>query len=161
MYFYLPSFKEGLGSFRFRYLEAFKDKSVIRIFAYIFFVSMIYYGVQQWLGVYFSTERSLGQFAISMLVTLTGLSGIFGEVAGGYLADKLGRLKVVNFGIIAMLLCILLLLLKLPIFLLGLIMVIWGLGWTFNHAGLVTMLTDLPREFLNCLLYTSPSPRDS
>ncbi len=149
MYLYLPSFKEGRRSFRFRYLEAFKDKSVIRIFAYIFFVSMIYYGVQQWLGVYFSTERSLGQFVISMLVTLTGLSGIFGEVVGGYLADKLGRLKVVNFGIIAMLLCVLLLLLKLPIFLLGLIMVIWGLGWTFNHAGLVTMLTDLPKEFLN------------
>jgi predicted MFS family arabinose efflux permease len=28
-------------------------------------------------------------------------------------------------------------------------MVIWGLGWTFNHAGLSTMLTDLPEDFLN------------
>jgi predicted MFS family arabinose efflux permease len=29
------------------------------------------------------------------------------------------------------------------------VMVIWGLGWTFNHVGLATMLTDLPSEFLN------------
>lgn len=36
-----------------------------------------------------------------------------------------------------------------PIFILALLMVIWGLGWTFNHAGLSTLLTDLPKEFLN------------
>ena len=28
-------------------------------------------------------------------------------------------------------------------------MVIWGVGWTFNHAGLSTLLTDLPKEYLN------------
>jgi predicted MFS family arabinose efflux permease len=28
-------------------------------------------------------------------------------------------------------------------------MIIWGLGWTFNHVGLATMLADLPPEFLN------------
>ena len=28
-------------------------------------------------------------------------------------------------------------------------MILWGLGWTFNHVGLATMLTDLPAEFLN------------
>jgi len=33
--------------------------------------------------------------------------------------------------------------------LLALVMVIWGLGWTFNHVGLATMLTDLPAELLN------------
>jgi predicted MFS family arabinose efflux permease len=36
-----------------------------------------------------------------------------------------------------------------PVIILALLMVIWGLGWTFNHAGLSTMLTDLPKEFLN------------
>ncbi|MDP2831403.1 MAG: MFS transporter [Candidatus Omnitrophota bacterium] len=149
MYFYLPSFKEGLGVFRFGYLEAFKDKKVARIFLYIFLISLIYHGVQQWLGVYFSTQLFLNQFTISMMVTLTSLSGIFGEFWGGHLADQMGRPRVVSLGIIAMVLGILLLLLKLPLTLLGLAMIIWGLGWTFNHVGLATMLTDLPPEFLN------------
>jgi DHA1 family purine base/nucleoside efflux pump-like MFS transporter len=149
MYFYLPSFKEDLESFRFAYFTALSNLKIIRIFVYIFLISMIYHAVQQWLGVYFSTQRFLSQFTISMLITLTSLSGIFGEFFGGHLADKIGRAKVVNLGIIAMVLCIFCLLLKLPLILLGLLMIIWGVGWTFNHVGLATMLTDLPPEFLN------------
>jgi predicted MFS family arabinose efflux permease len=149
MYAYLPSFKEDLGRLRFGYLTALSNKKVIRIFVYIFLISMIYHAVQQWLGVYFSTQRFLGQFTISMLITLTSFSGIFGEFFGGHLADKIGRPRVVDLGIISMVLCIFLLLFKLPLILLGLVMIIWGLGWTFNHAGLSTMLTDLPGEFLN------------
>jgi predicted MFS family arabinose efflux permease len=149
MYIYLPSFKEDVGNFRLGYLEAFKSKKVIRIFSYIFLISLIYHAVQQWLGVYFSTQLNLNQFSISMLITLTSLSGIFGEVWGGRLADSIGRMKVVNLGIASMVLCIFLLLLKLPLGLLALVMVIWGLGWTFNHVGLATMLTDLPAELLN------------
>ena len=149
MYILLPSFKEDLGNFRLGYLEAFRNKKVIKIFSYIFFISLIYHAVQQWLGVYFSTQLNLNQFLISMLITLTSLSGIFGEVWGGRLADSIGRLKVVNLGIVSMVLCIFLFLLKLPLGLLALIMIIWGLGWTFNHVGLATMLTDLPAELLN------------
>jgi len=149
MYFYLPSFKEGLGNFRLGYLEAFKNIKVIKIFSYIFLISLIYHAVQQWLGVYFSTQLNLSQFYISMLITLTSLSGIFGEVWGGRLADSVGRLKVVNLGIAFMALCVFSFLIKLPLSLLVLVMVIWGLGWTFNHVGLSTMLTDLPQELLN------------
>jgi predicted MFS family arabinose efflux permease len=110
---------------------------------------LIYHAVQQWLGVYFSTQLNLNQFMISMLITFTSLSGIFGEVWGGHLADARGRLRVVNLGIGLMGLSIFLLLFKLPLILLFLLMAIWGLGWTFNHVGLATMLTDLPKEFLN------------
>lgn len=149
MYIYLPTFKENLVRFRFGYLEAFKNKRFFCIFVYIFLISMIYHGVQQWLGVYFSTQRFLSQLTISMLITLAGVSGIFGELYGGYLADKINRAAVVNLGIIAMLLCILLLLLKLPLILLAGAMILWGIGWTFNHVGLATMLTDLPQALLN------------
>ena len=149
MYFYLPSFKEDRESFHFGYFQAFKNRKVIKIFLYIFVISLIYHGVQQWLGVYFSTQLFLGQFTISMLITLTSLSGIFGEFWGGRLADSIGRLRVVNLGIASMVLCIFLLLIKMPLGVLVLIMIIWGLGWTFNHVGLATMLTDLPAEFLN------------
>ncbi|MDD5506467.1 MAG: MFS transporter, partial [Candidatus Omnitrophica bacterium] len=149
MYICLPSFKEEAGSFRLGYSEAFRNKKVIKIFSYIFIISLIYHAVQQWLGVYFSTQLNLSQFTISMLITLTSLSGIFGEVWGGRLADSIGRLKVVNLGIAFMALCAFSFLIKLPLSLLVLVMVAWGLGWTFNHVGLSTMLTDLPQEFLN------------
>jgi predicted MFS family arabinose efflux permease len=149
MYICLPSFKEDTGNFRFGYLEAFRNKKVIKIFSYIFLISLIYHAVQQWLGVYFSTQLNLNQFYISMLITLTSLSGIFGEVWGGRLADKVGRIKVVNLGIALMVMCIFSFLIKLPLSLLVLIMIVWGLGWTFNHVGLSTMLTDLPAELLN------------
>ena len=84
-----------------------------------------------------------------MLVTLTSLSGIFGEVLGGIFSDTLGRIKTVRFGIILMIISVMLLLLKSPVFVLAFLMIAWGFGWTLNHAGLSTMLTDLPKEFLN------------
>jgi len=149
MLFYLPSFKEDRGSFRFGYFAALKDRKVARVFLYIFLVSLIYHGIQQWLGVYFSSRFYLNQFYISMLITLTSLAGIFGEFWGGRLADKLSRQKVVNFGILGMAFCVFLLILKLPFVLLVVVMILWGLSWTFNHAGLATLLTDLPAEFLN------------
>ncbi|MCK9572657.1 MAG: MFS transporter, partial [Candidatus Omnitrophica bacterium] len=99
MFIYLPSFKEEVGGFRLGYWLALRDKKVIRIFAYIFSISLIYHAVQQWLGVYFSTQLNLNQFMISMLITFTSLSGIFGEIWGGHLADARGRLRVVNLGI--------------------------------------------------------------
>jgi len=146
---YLPSFKEDVGNFRLGYGAAFKNKKVVLIFGYIFLMSLIYHAVQQWLGVYFSTQLNLTQFTISMLITLTSLAGIFGEVWGGRLADSLGRLKVVNLGIASMIVCVFLLLLRMPVGLLAVVMIIWGLGWTFNHVGLSTMLADLPAELLN------------
>jgi len=149
MFFYLPSFKEDLENFRFGYLGAFKNKKLVRIFIYIFLISLIYHAVQQWLGVYFSTQLFLNQFTISILITLTALSGIFGEFWGGSLADKLNRQKVVSLGIMEMIICVFLLLFKVPLSLVSLAMIVWGLGWTFTHVGLATMLTDLPNEFLN------------
>lgn len=149
MYILLPSFQEDRESFRLGYLKAFRNIRVIKIFGYIFLISLIYHALQQWLGVYFSTQLNLNQFTISMLITLTSLSGIVGEVWGGRLADLIGRLKVVNLGIALMAFCAFSFLIKLPLSLLIPVVAIWGLGWTFNHVGLSTMLTDLPAELLN------------
>lgn len=149
IYFKLPSFKQDAQGFKINYVNALKDKSVISIFTYIFFISLFYHGVQQWLGVYFSQSFEFSQFLVSMLITLTSLSGVFGEAVGGWLADVMGRIKTVNLGIMLMVLSVFSLMFKLPVIVLALIMLIWGVGWTFNHAGLSTMLTDLPKEFLN------------
>jgi len=149
MYFKLPSFREDATGFQFNYFKAFSDKAVLRILSYIFFISLIYHAIQQWLGVYFSTQLKLNQFTISMLITLTSLSGIFGEFWGGSLSDSIGRNKTVNLGIMLMVFSIFALIFKSPLAGTVLIMIVWGLGWTFNHAGLATMLTDLPKDFLN------------
>lgn len=149
MYFYLPSFKQDTSGLKINYLSAVKNKTVLFIFTYIFFISLFYHGIQQWLSVYFSHRFGFGQFLISVLITLTSLSGIFGEAVGGWLSDILGRFRTIEWGVILMIISVFLLLLKTPLFILALIMIIWGLGWTFNHAGLSIMLTDLPKEFLN------------
>lgn len=149
MLIFLPQFKEDPSEIKVNYLAVLADQRVIAIFTYIFVISLLYHGIQQWLGVYFASKYQLNQFLVSMLITLTSLSGIFGEIIGGQMADKLGRAKTVDIGIIIMALATLALIIKMPIALLIIIMIAWGLGWTFNHAGLSTMLTDLPKEFLN------------
>lgn len=149
IFFYLPSFKKDSEAFQINYFNALKDKKSLAIFTYIFFISLIYHGVQQWLAVYFSAGLGYGQFLISSLITLTSLSGVFGEIFGGSLADSFGRVKTINTGIFLMITSVFCLIFKLPVILLALIMIFWGFGWTFNHAGLSTMLTDLPKNFLN------------
>jgi len=147
--FFLPSFKEDKAIFKVNYIAAFKNKTVLLIFGYIFLISLFYHGIQQWLAVYFSRHFRLSQFVVSMLITLTSLAGIFGEVIGGKLADKIGRIKTVDIGIGLMVFSVFVIIFKVPLILLAILMVTWGLGWTFNHAGLSTMLTDLPGEFLH------------
>jgi predicted MFS family arabinose efflux permease len=149
MFIYLPSFKSDTGKFEINYHKALKNKALVGIFSYIFLISLFYHGVQQWLAVYFSNKYNFNQFVISMLVTLTSFSGIFGEVLGGLFSDSLGRVKTIKLGIWLMIASVFILIVKLPLFIIALIMIIWGLGWTFNHAGLSTVLTDLPSEFLN------------
>lgn len=146
---YLPSFKKEADSLRVNYPAVFKNRAIIGIFTYIFLVSLFYHGVQQWLSVYFSERYSFGQFIISALLTLTSVSGILGEVLGGRLADSLGRVRTAGLGIILMAASVFILLLKAPLFFLAALMIIWGLGWTFNHAGISTLLTDVPDKYLN------------
>lgn len=149
MYFYLPSFKPQAKVFKLNYLQAAKDKKTVYVFGYIFLISLFYHGVQQWLAVYFSSRYNFGQFIVSMLVMLTSLSGVFGEVIGGRLADSLGRARTINLGVLLMSISVLLLPLKAPLSALIVFMIIWGIGYTFNHAGISTVLTDFPEHLLN------------
>ena len=149
MYFGLPSFKADPLGFKINYIPALKSKAVVKVFTYIFLVSILYHGAQQWLGVYFSTGFQLSQFAISMLITLGSLSGIFGEIIGGRFADTLGRPRTAAIGVLIMALSVLLILFKSPQAALAVLMIAWGFGWTLNHVGVSTMLTDMPDDFLN------------
>ncbi|MFA4988126.1 MAG: MFS transporter [Candidatus Omnitrophota bacterium] len=149
MYFYLPDLEAGKQKIRFGYPLLFRSRKAIGLFIYIFSISLVYHGIQQWLGVYFSTQFFLEQFYISILITLTSFSGIFGELWGGRLSDKIGRGKVACLGVVGMIACACLFLGRISPGPLAIVMVFWGLSWTFNHAALATLLTDLPEEFLN------------
>jgi predicted MFS family arabinose efflux permease len=149
IYFYLPSFLFPRENFRMQYRQALADRTVLRLFLYIFFISLFFHGIRQWLGVYFSLVNNLDQFLISMLLTTVSVSGIIGESLGGVLSDKFGRIKVINLGICLMILAVFSLMLKGGLVFLFILMFVWGLGWTFNHVGISTFLTDLPHKHLS------------
>jgi predicted MFS family arabinose efflux permease len=132
-----------------RYAHALSDMRVRWIYVYIFVISMLFHMVQPWLSVLFATRDRFDQCTISMLIMLTSFTGIFGEMIGGVLADRIGRIRTLTFGIALMAVAVFFLIPAPPLFAVALLMIAWGLGWTFNHAGLSTILTDVPQKFLH------------
>jgi len=131
-----------------RYLEAFKRPEILKVFVYIFLISLFYHGVRQWLGVYFAQSLGLKQFFVSLLLTVGSLAGIFGEAIGGHLSDKKGRVRTLKAGVFMMTLAVFFMIFMRSAFIIPLLMFLWGFGWTMNHAGLSTFLTDLDKRYI-------------
>jgi len=144
LYFLFPTLLLQKEDFTVHYRQALEDKTVFRLFTYIFLVSLFYHSITQWLGVYFSLVNHLEQFFISLLLTTVSVSSIIGSAAGGFFSDRLGRTKVIRIGKGLMIMVAFSLLVKGSLFILFALMFAWGLGWTFNHVGVSTFLTDLP-----------------
>ena len=149
LFLYLPEGSLRREKFRMEYFSVLKYRRVSGICVYIIGVSLLYHGVQQWLGVYFSSVLHLHQLEISALMTLGGLSGIPGEAAGGRFADHAGRRRAADSGALLMAVGLFLLALSPGTAFLSVSMLIWGFGWAFNHAGVSTLLADLPPSVLN------------
>jgi predicted MFS family arabinose efflux permease len=145
---HFPATLAGRDQGGMRYLEAFKDHTVLRAFGYIFLISLFYHGVRQWLGVYLAQELGLRQFLVSMVLTMAALAGIFGEAIGGFLADRQGRVPTLKIGLFLMVLSLALLIFFKAVAALFVILLVWGFGWTMNHAGMSTYLTDLNKRFM-------------
>ena len=131
-----------------RYIQALKTPKIVRVFCYIFLVSLLYHLARQWMGVYLHIEHALSKFTISMLLTTVSFAGIFGEFFGGLTADKKGRVFTLSIGAFFMSISIIMLPNAEKIIPLAIIMFTWGLGWTINHSGLSTYLTDMPKPYL-------------
>lgn len=145
---HFPATLAGRDQAASRYAEAFRDRGVLRAFAYIFLISMFYHGVRQWLGVYFAQGLGLRQFFVSMVLAMASVAGIFGEALGGYLSDRQGRIPTLKTGVFLMVLSLVLLVFFKAVAALFVILLLWGFGWTMNHAGLSTYLTDLNRRYM-------------
>jgi DHA1 family putative efflux transporter-like MFS transporter len=145
---YFPHTLQGKGLTRSRYLEALKRPEIFKVFAYIFLVSLLYHGVRQWLGVYFAQELGFKQLLVSWVLTVSSLAAIFGEAIGGHFADKKGRVVTLKAGLCLMVISCVLLIVVRSYAGLAVLMLLWGFGWTMNHAGLSTFLTDLDKNFM-------------
>ena len=143
-----PKISIQIESPKSRYLQALKTQKILRVFLYIFIISFLYHLVRQWMGVYFDNRYHLSQFVISVLLTLVSFAGIFGEFFGGILADKRGRVLTLTIGALLMSIALLVLPISTRVIVLAIIMFVWGLGWTINHSGFSTYLTDLPKPYL-------------
>lgn len=136
------------GTFKISYFATLKDRTALKLFAFIFMGSFLYHGIQQWLGVYLFKQHSFNQFLISSVFTISTLTAIFSESIGGFLASRFGALKIASLGLLSMSLFIFLLFIFRVPQLIFFIVVFWGLGWAFNHVGLSSILTSLPDKFL-------------
>ena len=145
---YFPHTLSGKGITSSRYMEALREPAIFKVFAYIFIISILYHGVRQWLGVYFAQELGLKQFFVSIILTVSSLAGIFGEALGVYFADKKGRVATLKMGVLLMVAAIAMLIFARSLAALFILMLFWGFGWTLNHAGLSTFLTDLDKRFI-------------
>lgn len=145
---YFPHTLAGKGATSSRYMEALRSPVIFKAFAYTFLISILYHGVRQWLGVYFAQELGLKQFFVSITLTASSLAGIFGEAIGGNLSDRIGRVSTLRAGVFLMFVSLALLIFIRSSWLLVVLMLFWGFGWTMNHAGLATFLTDLDKRFM-------------
>jgi DHA1 family putative efflux transporter-like MFS transporter len=145
---YFPHTLSGKGVTSSRYMEALKQPAIFKAFTYIFIISILYHGVRQWLGVYFAQELGLKQFFVSITLTTASLAGIFGEALGGHFADKKGRVATLRTGVLLMFAAVAMLVFARSLAALIILMLFWGFGWTLNHAGLSTFLTDLDKRFM-------------
>ena len=120
-----------------------KDKKILRIFAYILILSLVYHGIYNWLGVYFSS-LNFKQLEISLLLSLVGFSGIFGQPFGGWVTDKKGRAFAATLGLFGLSLITFLLIKPFSFYYLAFLLLVFGISWTMNHNAVSTVLTDFP-----------------
>ncbi|MDP2654747.1 MAG: MFS transporter [Candidatus Omnitrophota bacterium] len=128
------------------YWRVFHEPRIRNVFMFIFAMSFLYHGVHKWYGVYLSQIYQLDKAAISLFFTVAAVSGASGQLVGGWITDKKGRRAACRAGALFLALATMALAGKYPLLLLGAIMAVLSLGWTINHNGVSTVLTDFPEE---------------
>jgi len=138
------NFKSKVGyDFKVSYSKVLRDARILKIFVYILILSLVYHGIYNWLGVYFSSF-SFRQLQISLLLSLVGFSGIFGQPFGGWVTDKKGRIFAATLGLCGLCLATVLLTMPFSFVFLAIALFVFGMSWTMNHNAVSTVLTDFP-----------------
>ena len=58
-----------------KYIESFRNPSILKVFLFIFMISFFYHGVHKWYGVYFAQEYLLDKFSISLFFIIFFIGG--------------------------------------------------------------------------------------
>lgn len=128
------------------YLRTLKNVKIRNIFIFIFAISFLYHGVHKWYGIYLSRVYGFTQLQISGYFIIAALGGMFGQLLGGVVSDKKGRLISCQAGLLGLSFGTMLLAGRYPPALLGLVIALVSTSWTVGHNGLSTVLTDFPDE---------------
>jgi len=128
------------------YLESFRHQRIRELFVFIFAISFFYHGVHKWFGIYLDRIYGLDKLTISIFFILMSIGGAAGQLIGGQISDKKGRLSACMIGIFLLSFSTMLLVGKYPLVVLGALFVFLAMGWTIGHNGISTVLTDFEEK---------------
>lgn len=128
------------------YVSALGNPRIRNIFLFIFAISFLYHGVHKWFGIYLSRIYHLDKLSISVFFIVSALAGLTGQILGGYLSDKKGRLVSCYTGIIGLSAGIMLLRGEYSLIMLAAVFILIAMGWTIGHNGISTVLTDFSHQ---------------
>ena len=133
---------ERLEGVHTNYFKILQLANIKRILIFIFCISLLFNGVAKWYGVYLAREYHYNQMMVSSLILLTAVVSILGQLLGGYLTDKKGRVFTSFFGVVMLGLMVMLLYGHYPLWTLVILLSLVSIGWTVGHNGISTVLTD-------------------
>ncbi len=94
-----------------------------------------------------------------MILAMTLIASAFGQMLGGYLSDKKGRLRTCYLGVIGLGVSVLLLFWQYPLVILNIILLLISVFWTIGHNATSTILTDFSSEHRAVLASMNSSVR--
>lgn len=124
------------------YIKALNNQKIRSVFIFIFAISFLYHGVHKWFGVYLNRIYDLDKLSISFFFIVMAVAGLCGQLLGGVLSDKKGRLVSCYVGIVGLAASTMFLISTYSLIVLGLILGIISMCWTIGHNGVSTVLTD-------------------
>ncbi|MDP8264866.1 MAG: MFS transporter [Candidatus Aceula lacicola] len=137
---------EGRQKNPINYFNIIYNIKIRNIFIFIFIISFLYHGLHKWFGVYLNHDYGLNQLSISLIFVLMAVFGFAGQILGGFISDKRGRLMSCFVGILILGASTMLLVGHYPVWILAIILCATSIGWTIGHNGVSTVLTDFPEE---------------
>ena len=81
-----------------------------------------------------------------MFFILAAIGGLLGQLAGGYISDKKGRLIACYIGLIGLSIGTILMAGHYSLIILAIVMIMISMSWTIGHNGISTTLTDFPDD---------------
>lgn len=124
------------------YFSVLSQTHIFRVFLFIFILSALYHGVHKWFGVYLNRVYQMDKQMVSLFFIIGAIAGLGGQLLGGVISDKKGRLVACYLGILGLAISVMLLIGHYPLIMLAVVMALISLFWTIGHNGISTVLTD-------------------